>query len=178
MFLTPPSLSLGCASRLERKSEYGVYGDVVEEMDSRVGEILSELNKNKLTEKTIVVFMSDNGPEPLTKESKAIPFRGKKWSALREGIGFPVSLSHSVNQGGTVYNKTFSAMDILPSLAHACGIHIAERPKEVPPIDGVNLWDELIGGKWERKGDQISCFGMDRMAFRPSGWEPGNFFKS
>ena len=151
------------------KSEYGVYGDVVEEMDSRVGEILSELNKNKLTEKTIVVFMSDNGPEPLTKESKSIPFRGKKWSALEGGNRGPCIIkSFGESRRGTVYNKTFSAMDILPSLAHACGIDIAERPKEVPPIDGVNLWDELTGGKWERKGDQISCFGMERMAFRPS----------
>ena len=159
------------------KSEYGVYGDVVEEMDSRVGEILSELNKNKLTEKTIVVFMSDNGPEPLTKESKSIPFRGKKWSALEGGNRVPCIIkSFGESRRGTVYNKTFSAMDILPSLAHACGIDIAERPKEVPPIDGVNLWDELTGGKWERKGDQISCFGMERMAFRPSEWEPGNFF--
>ena len=157
------------------KSEYGVYGDVVEEMDSRVGEILSELNKNKLTEKTIVVFMSDNGPEPLTKESKAIPFRGKKWSALEGGNRVPCIIkSFGESRRGTVYNKTFSAMDILPSLAHACGIHIAERPKEVPPIDGVNLWDELIGGEVGAEGrpDLLFWHGADGFqAIRMGAWK-------
>jgi len=157
------------------KSEYGVYGDVVEEMDSRVGEILSELNKNKLTEKTIVVFMSDNGPEPLTKESKAIPFRGKKWSALEGGNRVPCIIkSFGESRRGTVYNKIFSAMDILPSLAHACGIHIAERPKEVPPIDGVNLWDELIGGKVGAEGrpDLLFWHGADGFqAIRMGAWK-------
>ena len=157
------------------KSEYGVYGDVVEEMDSRVGEILSELNKNKLTEKTIVVFMSDNGPEPLTKESKAIPFRGKKWSALEGGNRVPCIIkSFGESRRGTIYNKTFSAMDILPSLAHACGIHIAERPKEVPPIDGVNLWDELIGGKVGAEGrpDLLFWHGADGFqAIRMGAWK-------
>ena len=157
------------------KSEYGVYGDVVEEMDSRVGEILSELNKNKLTEKTIVVFMSDNGPEPLTKESKAIPFRGKKWSALEGGNRVPCIIkSFGESRRGTVYNKTFSAMDILPSLAHACGIHIAERPKELPPIDGVNLWDELIGGKVGAEGrpDLLFWHGADGFqAIRMGAWK-------
>ena len=157
------------------KSEYGVYGDVVEEMDSRVGEILSELNKNKLTEKTIVVFMSDNGPEPLTKESKAIPFRGNKWSALEGGNRVPCIIkSFGESRRGTVYNKTFSAMDILPSLAHACGIDIAERPKEVPPIDGVNLWDELTGGKVgaEGRSDLLFWHGADGFqAIRMGAWK-------
>ena len=157
------------------KSEYGVYGDVVEEMDSRVGEILSELNKNKLTEKTIVVFMSDNGPEPLTKESKSIPFRGKKWSALEGGNRVPCIIkSFGESRRGTVYNKTFSAMDILPSLARACGIDIAERPKEVPPIDGVNLWDELTGGKVGAEGrpDLLFWHGADGFqAIRMGAWK-------
>ena len=157
------------------KSEYGVYGDVVEEMDSRVGEILSELNKNKLTEKTIVVFMSDNGPEPLTKESKSIPFRGKKWSALEGGNRVPCIIkSFGESRRGTVYNKTFSAMDILPSLAHACGIDIAERPKEVPPIDGFNLWDELTGGKVGAEGrpDLLFWHGADGFqAIRMGAWK-------
>ena len=157
------------------KSEYGVYGDVVEEMDSRVGEILRVLRENKLTEKTIVVFMSDNGPEPLTKESKAIPFRGKKWSALEGGNRVPCIIkSFGESRRGTVYNKTFSAMDILPSLAHACGIHIAERPKEVPPIDGVNLWDELTGGGAEVKGrsDLLFWHGADGFqAIRMGAWK-------
>ena len=157
------------------KSDYGVYGDVVEEMDARVGEILTELNVNNLSERTIVVFMSDNGPEPLTKESKAIPFRGKKWSALEGGNRVPCIIkSPSKSKGGTVYNKTVSAMDMLPSLAHACGINIPERSGESPPIDGVNLWDELIGKKLEAKGrpDLLFWHGADGFqAIRIGDWK-------
>ena len=157
------------------KSDYGVYGDVVEEMDARVGEILTELNVNNLSERTIVVFMSDNGPEPLTKESKAIPFRGKKWSALEGGNRVPCIIkSPGKSKGVTVYNKTVSAMDMLPSLAHACGINIPERSGETPPIDGVNLWDELIGKKLEAKGrpDLLFWHGADGFqAIRMGAWK-------
>ena len=157
------------------KSDYGVYGDVVEEMDARVGEILTELNVNNLSEKTIVVFMSDNGPEPLTKESKAIPFRGKKWSALEGGNRVPCIIkSPGKSKGLTVYNKTVSAMDMLPSLAHACGINIPERSGETPPIDGVNLWDELIGKKLETSGrpDLLFWHGADGFqAIRMGAWK-------
>ena len=157
------------------KSDYGVYGDVVEEMDARVGEILTELKENNLSEKTIVVFMSDNGPEPLTKESKAIPFRGKKWSALEGGNRVPCIIKSSgKSKGGGVYNKTVSAMDMLPSLAYACGIDISERSTDVPPIDGINLWDELTGKKAEAEGrpDLLFWHGADGFqAIRMGAWK-------
>ena len=157
------------------KSDYGVYGDVVEEMDARVGEILTELKENNLSEKTIVVFMSDNGPEPLTKESKAIPFRGKKWSALEGGNRVPCIIKSSgKSKGGGVYNKTVSAMDILPSLAYACGIDISERSTDVPPIDGINLWDELTGKKAEAEGrpDLLFWHGADGFqAIQMGAWK-------
>ena len=157
------------------KSDYGVYGDVVEEMDARVGEILIELKENNLSEKTIVVFMSDNGPEPLTKESKAIPFRGKKWSALEGGNRVPCIIKSSGKSKGVgVYNKTVSAMDMLPSLAYACGIDIPERSTDVPPIDGINLWDELTGKKAEAEGrpDLLFWHGADGFqAIRMGAWK-------
>ena len=77
----------------EGKSDFGVYGDVVEEMDARIGEILDTLMAEGLEKKTLVIFCSDNGPEPLTKESLAKPFRGKKWSSLEGGTRVPCILS-------------------------------------------------------------------------------------
>src|SRR5204863_12040 len=44
------------------KSERGVYGDVVEELDWSVGEVLKALQEEKLDGKTLVFFTSDNGP--------------------------------------------------------------------------------------------------------------------
>ena len=57
------------------KSSFGEYGDVVEELDHGIGEILATLKTEKLDKNTIVVFLSDNGPEPRQK-AQAKPFRG------------------------------------------------------------------------------------------------------
>lgn len=44
------------------KSERGLYGDVLEEIDNGIGNILKTLKEEGLAENTIVVFTSDNGP--------------------------------------------------------------------------------------------------------------------
>jgi len=46
----------------EGTSPRGLYGDVVEEIDNSVGQILDELKKTDWIRNTIVVFTSDNGP--------------------------------------------------------------------------------------------------------------------
>jgi len=130
----------------EGKSDFGVYGDVVEEMDTRIGEILDILKAEKLEKKTLVIFMSDNGPEPLTKESLAKPFRGKKWSSLEGGTRVPCILSWpGVLPGGREIDAMISAMDLLPTLAHVCRIDLAKRSPHFVPIDGVNVWNTLLG---------------------------------
>ena len=75
LVLLGAALPGGAASDLEEnKSDFGVYGDVVEEM-TRIGEILDTLMAEGL-EKTLAA-LPDNGPEPLTKESLAKLLRAK-----------------------------------------------------------------------------------------------------
>ena len=132
----------------EGKSNYGVYGDVVEEMDARIGEILDILKAESLDKKTLVIFCSDNGPEPLTKESLAKPFRGKKWSSLEGGTRVPCILSWpGTLPTGLKTDAIISAMDLLPTLAHVCQIDLIKRSVEHVPIDGVNVWNTLTGMK-------------------------------
>jgi arylsulfatase A len=129
------------------KSANGAYGDVVEELDSRIGEILETLKKTKLEKKTIVVFLSDNGPEPGQKKwANAGPFRGLKWSALEGGTRVPcIARWPGVIPAGQESDKLTTAIDLLPTLAHACGIEMKEVSKGIPKIDGVNVWDTLTG---------------------------------
>ena len=130
------------------KSRFGKYGDVVEEMDHRIGQILKTLEMEKLDKKTIVVFLSDNGPEPGTKESTAKPYRGKKWSALEGGTRVPCIVRFpGVIAKGQESDKLIAAIDLLPTLSHACGIDLKTISKESPKIDGVNVWATLIGKK-------------------------------
>ena len=50
------------SDKFKGKSENGLFGDVVMEIDWSVGQILTTLRRLKLTEKTLVIFTSDNGP--------------------------------------------------------------------------------------------------------------------
>ena len=129
------------------KSDFGEYGDVVEEMDSRIGEIFQVINESDLDKKTIVIFMSDNGPQGGEK-SQSIPFRGKKWSALEGGNRVPCIVRWpEVVPAGTEINKMVASIDFFPTLTHICGINL---PKEFPDgqvIDGVNVWGTFTSQK-------------------------------
>jgi len=128
------------------KSAFGKYGDVVEELDHRIGDILKTLEAEKLDKKTIVIFLSDNGPEPGTKESLAKPFRGRKWSALEGGTRVPCIFRWpGVIPPGKESDAMIAAIDILPSLCRTCGIDLKAISKGSPVIDGLDVWDTLVG---------------------------------
>jgi arylsulfatase A-like enzyme len=131
------------------KSKLGAYGDVVEELDSRIGEILKTLKTESLDRKTIVVFLSDNGPEPgQRKWASAKPFRGLKWSSLEGGTRVPCIVRWpGVIPAKGESDELTAAIDLLPTLAHACGIDLQKISKASPQIDGVNIWNTLIGKK-------------------------------
>ena len=59
---TMPHVPLGVSSKFRGKSERGLYGDVIEEIDWSVGQILAALDRHGLNERTLVIFASDNGP--------------------------------------------------------------------------------------------------------------------
>ena len=131
----------------EGKSKSAAYGDVVEELDGRIGDLLKVLKDEKLKENTIVVFISDNGTEPGQKKWGSVhPFRGMKWSALEGGTRVPCIIRYpGAVPEGKVSDKLTSAIDILPTLAHACGIQLKQGSEFVPKVDGLNLWDSLCG---------------------------------
>ena len=129
------------------KSANDAYGDVVEELDSRVGEILLALKQEGLREKTIVVFTSDNGPEPgQRKWASAKPFRGLKWSSLEGGTRVPCIVCWpKALPAGRKSDALVAAIDLLPTLAHACGMDLPGPDDSPHKRDGVNVWDTFLG---------------------------------
>jgi arylsulfatase A-like enzyme len=129
------------------KSANGAYGDVVEELDARIGEILGTLKSTRLEKKTIVVFISDNGPEPGQKKwAHAEPYRGLKWSSLEGGTRVPCIIRWpGMIPAGKESDKLTTAIDLLPTLSHACGIELKKVSKGIPKLDGLNVWDTLSG---------------------------------
>jgi len=144
------------------RSRFGDYGDVVEELDFRIGEMMETLREMGIDRHTIVVFTSDNGPNP-GEQSDAGPFRGEKWSALEGGTRVPCIISWpGVIPAAKVSDALISAMDLLPSLSRACGIDWRAKSHGKPQIDGLDVWDTLLGKQEKHPRDELLYWhGMD-----------------
>ena len=129
------------------KSQNEAYGDVVEELDSRVGEILDTLSLHKIAKNTVVVFLSDNGVEPgQRKWAQSKPYRGMKWDALEGGNRVPCIIRWPQRiPAGQVVDSLIATIDLFPTLSHACGIELPTPPQGSPKRDGVNVVNSLVG---------------------------------
>ena len=155
------------------KSNFGEYGDVVEELDSRIGEILQTLEAEKIDEDTIVVFLSDNGPET-GQAARAAPYRGLKWSALEGANRVPCIVRWKGRISAEQESDALiGAIDLLPTLCHACGIDLQAKTDDSPIIDGVNVWDTLLGKKVAHpRKDLLFWHGMGQLhAIRVGPWK-------
>ncbi len=155
------------------RSKFGKYGDVIEELDSRIGDLLRTLGELDLTEHTIVVFTSDNGPNP-GEGADCKPYRGEKWSALEGGTRVPCIVSWpGTLPAGTTSDALVSAVDLLPMLARACGIDWQNKTAKMP-VDGIDQWDVLLGkSKSDPRTELLLWHGMDGgpQALRSGDWK-------
>ena len=151
------------------RSNFGDYGDVIEELDSRIGDVLATLSELEIDKHTIVIFTSDNGPNPNEKASP-LPYRGEKWSALEGGTRVPaIVVWPGVIPAAQTSDALVSAMDLLPSLCRACGIDWQAKTAGKPKIDGLDVWDTLLGNKAAHPRKELLYWhGMDAepQAFR------------
>ena len=126
------------------KSANGTYGDWVEEVDWSVGRVLDTLRELKLTERTFVLFTSDNGPW-LTQGRNggtAGPLRGGKGTTWEGGMREPTIAwwpGHIAT--GTVCDAPMSEIDVLPTLVELAGGSVPTDRK----IDGKDFWPLLAG---------------------------------
>ena len=134
---TMPHVPLYVSDKFKGKSEQGLYGDVMMEIDWSVGEIMRTLEKLGLDKNTLVVFTSDNGPW-LNYGNHAGSAGG-----LREGKGTTFEGGQKVPcimrwpgkiPGGTICNQLASTIDLLPTFAY-----ISQAPLPALCIDGVNI---------------------------------------
>jgi arylsulfatase A len=158
----------------EGRSKFGAYGDVVEELDHCIGEILTALEALQIRERTLVVFCSDNGPQN-GEQASASPFRGQKWSALEGGTRVPCIINWpGVIPAGREIGALVSAMDLLPTLSRACGIDWAGQSCGKPKIDGLDLWETLLGKTDQHPRRELLLWhGMDAepQAIRVGEWK-------
>src|SRR5690554_5172404 len=140
-----PHVPLFVSDKFKGKSEQGLFGDVMMEIDWSVGQILKTLEENGLEENTLVIFTSDNGPwlNYGNHAGSTGGLREGKGTTFEGGQRVPCLMRwKGVISEGLVINNLTSAIDILPTLAH-----IAQAELPTNRIDGVNLLPLLKGEK-------------------------------
>lgn len=145
---TMPHTKLAVSDAFKGKSEGGLYGDVIEEIDYNVGRIFEKLKKSGLDENTYVIFTSDNGPWWIKKEhgGHAEPLRGAKTSAWEGGFRVPAIIwAPGKVPAKTVSNNILATIDILPTLANIAGAKVPDDRV----IDGLDISD-IIHGKTKK----------------------------
>jgi len=148
-----------------------LYG-MVEQLDDQVGRLVSALEDLGITEHTLVLFMSDNGPAILnnlfTDEDRAVRYvngmRGHKGNIWENGIRSPLWIRWE----GTLEPRTLEQLadvtDLFPTLATLAGV----SPDQMGwPLDGVNLLPLLIGGS---SGD----ISREIYLYANRGWPPSD----
>lgn len=100
------------------KSGQGILGDAVEELDWSMAQIMQALAEQKLDEKTLVIFTSDNG----AATGSSLPWRGKKASNYEGGVREPCIMRWTGKiPAGTTCPHIAGNIDVLPTLAHLAG---------------------------------------------------------
>ena len=132
-----PHVPIAVSDPYKNKTGAGLFADLMTEIDDSIGEVMAALIKNGLSQNTLVIFTSDNGPW-LTFGNHAGSsggLREGKGSAWEGGVRVPCIVSlPGVIPAGTITNQLASTMDILPTLAA-----LLDAPLPDQKIDGVNI---------------------------------------
>ena len=160
---------LGVSPEFRGTSQWGEYGDAIQELDHSVGRFMDTLAELGLDDQTIVVYASDNGRGP--GRSPRQPMKGNKLTTWECGIRVQ-AIIRAPGQGitkGVECREIVSALDWFPTLATAAGIKIS---KDHPIIDGRDLWPHMTG---KSKGIPSPSAGLSLNADIPlrRRWEQG-----
>ncbi len=136
-----PHVPLGVSPGFRGKTKNGMYGDVIHEIDHSVGQILGKIEQHGLTDNTLVIFTSDNGPFLIygTHAGNAEPLREGKKTNFEGGVRVPCIMKWpGVIPENEVCRTPAMTIDLLPTFADITG---APLPKL--PIDGKSIFPLL-----------------------------------
>ncbi|HUU29480.1 MAG TPA: sulfatase [archaeon] len=166
---TMPHVPLFASEKFDGTSRRGLFGDVIEEIDWSVGQILGTLDSLGLGGNTLVMFTSDNGPW-MTQNQRggtAGLLRGAKGDTWEGGMREPfVARWPGRLPQGLVSAGVGSVLDFLPTCLELAGGAVpADRP-----VDGVNLMPVLEGKAGPER--TIYYYSMEKLnAVRHGKWK-------
>jgi arylsulfatase A len=164
-----PHIPLHASDGFRGKSAGGLYGDVVEELDWSVGEVLKALKRFGLDRDTIVFFSSDNGP---WYQGSAGPLRGRKGWTFDGGVREPGIVRWPGRiRAGRVSDEPVSTIDFFPTALTLAGEqNIAAVSRQ--PLDGKNIVSFLLGQETKGPGNLYLFFdGPHLQTARAGRWK-------
>ncbi len=160
------------SAKYKGKTQQGLYGDVMEEVDWSVGQILQTLKETGLDENTLVIFTSDNGPWRIfgNQAGSSGPLREGKGTCYEGGIREPfIARWPGKIPASSVSAEPCVTLDLLPTIAHLAGAPLPEKK-----IDGKNIWPILAGEKEARSPHEALFFYYKQnelQAMRSGAWK-------
>jgi len=138
-----PHVPINASPRFKGKSQQGLYGDVIMEIDWSIGEVLKALKANGLDKNTLVIVTSDNGPwlNYGNHAGSSGGYREGKGTSYEGGQRVPCVMRwKGTMPEGLVCNKLSSTIDLLPTIAKFCQAKLPNNK-----IDGLDI-SELLKG--------------------------------
>lgn len=179
-----PHTPLYASDAFRGRSRGGLYGDVVEELDASVGELLDEIRDLGIDDETLVVFSSDNGPWLLWATDTVVPqggfdsgtagpLRNGKSTTFEGGMRVPLIARWPGRiPAGRTIDAPAAMIDWMPTLARLAG---ATLPAAIE-IDGTDIFP-LLEGSGPRDADGIFRYLYHRQdnsglgAYREGRWK-------
>ncbi len=165
-----PHVPIFASDEFRGKSATGLYGDVIEEIDASVGQIVDAIDRNELTDKTLVIFANDNGPflSYGTHAGSSGVLREGKLTAFEGGVRVPAIMRWPGKiAAGRTCDTPMMSIDLLPTL---CSLAGAELPRK--QIDGVNIEATLRGESNNMPHESLVFYsGSELHAIRSGRWK-------
>lgn len=137
------------------------YAAMMSAMDDAIGAVLAKLDENKLTENTLIFFVSDNGGPPVNSSSNGV-LRGNKAQTWEGGIRVPYLVQWKGRlPAGKTFDNPVIQLDFHPTALAAAGIEAKDAK-----LDGVNLLPHLEGKLTTPPHDTLYWRFGDQMAIR------------
>lgn len=165
-----PHVPLFTSADFAGRTGLGLHADVIAEIDDSVGKILTALDQHKLTENTLVIFTSDNGPWLSYGDhaGSAGSLRQGKGTSFDGGVRVPCVMRWPRKiPAGSESNQPLMTIDLLPTFAKFCG---ASLPTQA--IDGKDMSEVLIGDPSKPNDNPYFFYwGSELQAVRQGKWK-------
>lgn len=160
-FIAPDSLFQKYRQKGLSVRNASIYG-MIESIDTNIGRLLATLKELELLENTLVIFMTDNGPNG---DRYTMDLRGRKGAVSDGGVRVPCFFYWKDQlEGGQIIEELTAHIDILPTLVDLLNLD----PISTLPLDGISFASLLNGGLDSLPERNFYTFSVNRNPFKGS----------